>query len=288
MRDILFDIGITLGKRRTIKQKKVFLEELEKKINEYKVNYKIIDTKHIFFSSKHVIVGDVNKSKLILIGNYDTPTINLCRRSYYPLLTKENIITDQLNLIISIMVFIILNSFFAFSFNYINSLSLIIQFFLLFIEGLLFLLSIKLIDGISNPINQNRNSASIALMLDLLRKNSKDISFIFMDNSGTLAGYKQCIEYLDNCKPKIVLDSIASGKELYFTNINNQNFANVKIIKTEGKYWFNQVNNMGILFSGEFKNNKYTVDNSRFFNDYKINQERLIIIEEELLKLIER
>lgn len=288
MRDILFDIGITLGKRRTSKQKKVFLEAFEKELNEYKVNYKILDIKQSFFSSKHIIVGDINQSKLILIGNYDTPTINISRRSYYPLLTRENIRTDQFNLILSIVVFIILNSFFVFSFNYINSLNQLIRIFLFSVEGLLFLLSIKLIDGIPNPINQNRNSASIALMLDLVRKNSKDISFIFMDNSGTLVGYKQCTKYLDNNKPKIILDSIASGKELYFANINNQNFTNAIFIKTEGKYWFNQVNNMGILFSGELKNNKYIVDNSRFFNDYKVNQERLRIIEEELLKFIER
>ena len=219
MRDLLFDIGITLGKRKTTKHKKIFIEELERRLIEINANYKIQVNKQSFFSSKHIIVGDINKSKLILIGNYDTPSINLCRRSYFPLMIKENIRTEQINLIISIGLFILLNSIFVLSFNYVNSLEPLIKIPLFFIEALLLIFSIKLIDGIPNPINQNRNSASIALMLDLISKNSKDISYIFMDNnSNSLIGYKQCKEFLDNDKPKIILDSLASGKELYFAS----------------------------------------------------------------------
>lgn len=289
MRELLFDFGITLGKRRTIKQKKVFIEELEKKLNEYNVNYKTLDIKQTFFSSKHLIVGDVSKSKLILIGNYDTPTINLCRRPYFPLMIKENIRTDQINLIISIIVFILTNFVFVLSFYYFNRFNLFVRLLVFIVEALFFTFSIKLIDGISNPINQNRNSASIALMLDLIRKNSKNISYIFMDNtSSSLIGFKQCKDYLDNNIPKIILDSLASGKELYFANSTNQKFSTSLTIRSEGNYWFNQIKNTSVLFTGEHKNNKYSVVNSRCFNDYKVNQERLKIIEDELLRYGER
>jgi len=285
MRELLFDFGITLGKRKTNKQKKLFLDELEKRLNDLNISYRTIDIKQSYFSSKHLVVGDISKSKLILICNYDTPSINLCGRSYYPLLIKDNIRTDQINLILSISIFILLNSIFVISFNYVNQLNVFIRLPIFFIEVLLFILSVKLIDGIPNPINQNRNNASIVLMLDLIHKNTKDISYIFMDNnSGSLIGYKQCKEYLDNNKPKIILDSLASGKELYFASSNDKQFNHANKINTEGKYWFNQIKNMAVLFTGDIHNNKYIVENSRFFNDYKVNQERLNIIEEELLR----
>lgn len=285
MRDLLFDFGITLGKRKTSKQKKVFIEELEKRFSELNISYKVLDIKQSYFSSKHLIVGDISTSKLILIANYDTPSLNLCRRFYYPLMTKENIRTDQINLIISIGVFILLNSLFAFSFNYINQLSIFFRMFLFSIELILFIFSIKLIDGIPNPINHNRNSASIVLMLDLIYKNATDISYIFMDNnSGSLVGFKQCREYLDNNKPKIILDSLASGKELYFASSDNKQFNHAIKVNVEGKYWLNQIENTAVLFTGDNHNNRYVIKNSRFFNDYKVNQDRLRIIEEEILR----
>lgn len=285
MRDLLFDFGITLGIRKTINQKKAFIDELEKRLNELNASYKVLDIKQSFFSSKHIIVGDVSKSKLILIANYDTPSLNLCRRFYYPLMTKENIRTDQINLTISTGVFILLNSIFVYSFNYINQLNIFLRIFLFTIELILFLFSIKLIDGIPNPINQNRNSASLVLMFGLIQKNSKDISYIFMDNkSGSLVGFKQCKKYLDNNKAKIILDSLASGKELYFASSDDKQFNHAIKVITEGRYWFNQIKNTAVLFTGDNHNNQYVIENSRFFNDYKVDQDRLRIIEEELLR----
>lgn len=291
MRDLLFHFGITLGKRHTEKQKKLFLNEMEEMLNENGKKYEIIDIKESLYKSRHLIVGDINKAKTIFCAYYDTPNVSLLDSPYFPLIIKDNIKQERINLIFNTLLFLVVNSLLVLIFILTMNLTFGIRVIILIIELIVFILNIKLFEGIQNTVNHNRNSASIVLMIHLIKKNVKNCAYVFVDNASTsLVGFEQLKDYLNKSQSmKIILDSLAHGESVYLASQNTlDNYMDIIHFKSEGNYWFNQLSNACILTSGSLMDHKIRVENTRRFNDFKVDLERLHRIENLLIDLVER
>jgi len=291
MRDLLFHFGITLGKRHTEKQKKLFLNEMEEMLKENGKSYEIINFKKSLYKSRHLIVGDINKAKTIFCAYYDTPNVSLLNSPYFPLIIKDNIKHERINLIFNTLLFLVVNSLLILIFILIMKLTFGLRIIILLIELIVFVLNIKLFEGIQNTVNHNRNSASIVLMIHLIKKNFKNCAYVFVDNASTsLVGFEQLKEYLNKSQSKkIILDSLAQGENIFLASQNTlDNYTDVIQIKSDGNYWFNQLSNTCVLTSGSLLDHKIRVENTRRFNDFKVDLERLYRIENLLIKGVER
>lgn len=291
MRDLLFHFGITLGKRHTEKQKKLFLNEMEEMLNENGMTYEIIDIKKSLFKSKHLIVGDISKAKTLFCAYYDTPNVSLLNLPYFPLIIKDNIKYERINLLINTLCFLVVNSLLVLIYILTMELAFGLRIIILFIELIVFVLNIKLFEGIQNTVNHNRNSASIVLMIHLIKQNLKNCAYVFVDNASTsLVGFEQLKEYLNKSQSKkVILDSLANGENIFLASQNTlDNYRDVTKINSDGNYWFNQLTNACVLTSGKLLDHKIRVENTRRFNDYKVDLERLYRIENLLINSVER
>lgn len=159
--------------RRTKKQKLEFISLLKNK-------YNITVEEGGFLHNRNIVIGDVDKAKIIMGAHYDT-----CAKLPFPnFITPKNIIIYILyNLLICIPFFLMSGLFYYFISFFINDSELV--FFLSDIFLLVILIGGLLI-GIPNKHTANDNTSGVITLLELMdnltEEEKSEIAFVFFDN----------------------------------------------------------------------------------------------------------
>ncbi len=299
MKDLILHFGITLGKRYTKKQKKLFIEEVSKiaKANDWNIEF--FNKKKFGFINTHMVIGDLKKAKHVVMAAYDTPTkLLLPNQKYYPFKQEKNFSIDQLNLVLQVIVSAIL--FIGLYLLVLNTFtwdtlifSTIVRIISFIIIGQLF----KLMTGYPNRFNYNRNSVSLVAIIDLLKEKSlrNKVAFVLVDKASSgMEGYKDIRELnlIPTHMKTLILDGLASGEILALATSHKfeknaqifiQNFKTdiiLKAYKEEGSenQIFSYFPSGMMLVSGDRYKNDLVLKNTRTKKDYDVNVERLIDI----------
>ena len=297
MNDLFLKYGVLYGKRFRFKDKLKFVNEFAKDIESlgYKVEFQAKKKK--FEKLLNIYVGDMKNAKIIFIAAYDTPTkAFIPQYKYYPFHTEKNIHSDTIcfvaqfliSMLLVIISFILLSQF--------NRTELLLKIFISIIAVILLFFAVVITSGISNPFNNNRNTASVILCYSLAEslKNRKDIAFVFLDNGiSSFSGYRECsARFIENIDKKkfVILNALAIGETLVLAHGNQMKedasliikIANDLVIK-DRLYGVERIDEMVlkyfplsmILASGRIWKNEFVVEKSRTAEDYKIDLIRL-------------
>jgi hypothetical protein len=295
MKDLLFHYGITLGKRYTRRQKTWFLEEAAKEADKQGWTWHIAKAQLKYGKSAHLVIGDPGHAKLVVLAAYDTPgKMWIPHFIDTPFNARRNFRCDTLNLVLQYATGAVLMFGVYFLMKDFMTSSVLLRIVISSLSTLLLISVFKLWTGIANPINQNRNSASIALMLDLLKEPSLKgkLSVIFVDHGiQGVTGFKQIkeMDLIPAATPVVLLDSLASGETLLLAHGSaNGDLANdlIKAIKTpvydkvysdEGtlNHAFGLFDKGMFILSGNIENKAFKRYDTRSRKDFKVDQPRL-------------
>lgn len=159
--------------RRTKKQKLAFISLL-------KNNYNITIEEGGFLHNRNIVIGDVDKAKIIMGAHYDT-----CAKLPFPnFITPKNIFIYILyNLLICIPFFLMSGLFYYFISFIINDSELVFYLSDIF---LLVMLIGGLLIGIPNKHTANDNTSGVITLLELMdnltEEEKSKIAFVFFDN----------------------------------------------------------------------------------------------------------
>lgn len=309
MKDLLFHFGITLGKRYTNKQKQLFINELTKEVEKNKWEINTIKKKKFSFVNTHIIIGNLKVAETVLLAAYDTPTKSFIPNlKYYPFKQEKNLSFDQLNLIIQSVISGLL--FVVFYFVIKNSMiwdSMILKGIVWIISLFVFVQLFNIMTGYPNRFNYNRNSAALALIIDLLKENTlkKKVAFILVDKASSgLEGFKDIndLKIIPQHVKTIILDGLASGE--YLAMASSPNFKNIaedlissldlkeEILlrlftdDTNKNQVFNYFPNGMMLVSGDRDKNDLVLHKTRTSKDFEIELERLIELRNAFVKAL--
>ncbi len=159
--------------RKTKRQKESFRNFITDEVSSLGYETKI-DTHKDIAKSNNVIVGDINKAKVILTAHYDTPP-----NFFLPIITlPKNLILTLLLQCIPVVLFFIA---FGFTLGAFNITNILIPMILIYIFLIWFLFI-----GIPNKNNYNDNTSGVVLLTEVMCNIEKelrdDVAFIFFDN----------------------------------------------------------------------------------------------------------
>lgn len=212
MKKAMVLFGVTLGKRYSRKQKNYFYFVMKKEWERlgYAVNLQSFKSK--LYRHYNIVIGNLDTAKTLVICGYDTPMKGIRRKTcYYPFhsyLNKQNAkrnLVYQVGFSLALLVFIIL----LWKWKGMSS-SLQLPYLLIII--ILLALAYYMLKGRANPVNFNRNSASLALLSLLMEEHIPQVGYVLLDQSiDSFEGIKLLKEYMNNQKI-ICLDCIAEGR----------------------------------------------------------------------------
>lgn len=301
MKDQMMEYGILFAKRYTSKQKKFFLTTLSERLISSGYPVEVQSLKSKIVEINNLIVGDIKNSSIVIAAAYDTPSQSFYLNSkYYPFNAKKNVTSESISIAIQfalsllcfIMVFLILYDF-SLKSNVLKVISILLA--VLLMVGAYFILK-----GRANPINFNRNSASIALMMEMSKSCiDKSVAFVFLDKAiNSYDGIKQLAKIVKPNQQVILLDSIASGEKLIcahlektqcsdiLTNKQGLNF-HEKIYEYNSNSLFQIIESSIIICCGNIENKQLVVKNTRCKKDCIVEMERLEKIKNSLLDYVE-
>lgn len=295
MKEKLLKYGIVFGKRFTSLQKKRFRDEVIKECEAMGIKHEIYSCRYGLKNTNHLIVGDVSKAKKIILAYYDTQSLTLPIFEYDPLSIKSKLKTERLILLLNTTITLLFLYLVSIIMSTVISLEQsFLKVGLLGLLLILFTIGLKSFDGFANPINYNRNSAAICLMIESINFIKNDnIALIFVDHSGSsLIGFEQIMNLNKRNKNAqyIVLDALANGKDLFV--VSRSAIPSIKIpyvfIQSNKSFWFEKLGNATLITSGILKNESIKVSKTRCFNDFKIDINRLETLKDYLLESVER
>lgn len=274
MKDIFTTICIQFRSRFTPKEKFRFLSWVMMHCE--KLGYPITVMNHKSFAEKtvHVAVGDLETAHAIVLAGYDTPAACIFPYKYYPLNIKKNQTIQVANHLVHIVIsllFVLLGLWLVVR---LKGLDGIMQKCSLMVVVLFFLFSYFIGKGFANRTNYNRNSAALAIMLDLIRRQIKDTAYIFVDQTcQTWLGYRYLKEDLASMfsgKKIIALDCVGKGECIY----------------TEQEFPWMMSEKSCLIFSGKKSKNDYVVDQTGKV-DSEIDFEQMERIETMIMQMIQ-
>lgn len=301
MKDALVNFGVHLSKRKSKKEKFYFLNTITKNFATQKIPYTLQEESGKLATCRNLYVGDIEKSKIVLVSAYDTGSKMLLKLPYYPLNAKKNIINESINLIMYSLFAILCILLIFLSSPLILSASIIPRFIGILIDGALITIIYLTMLMPSANFNMNRNTASVALLYKLAEKKLDSISYAFTDYSvTTYLGYKLLANYCNSAGDKkifIIIDSIASGETLYILHNKESSKANelAKLLDarlihlTEEEFKATPMSGFDhsiMLTSGSLIDKDLKIFNQRNKSDYKIDIKRMEVLYEKLYEYL--
>ena len=305
MKDLMMLFGVTLAKRYTNGQKRIFYSQaipFFKKLG-YTVEFQKV--KKNINRVVNIIVGNIEKSKYIILCPYDTPSKALLVYKYFPFNCSENRRQENIELILHSVFYIGLCVSAYFTYNHYSTFSTLLKVISIIDFTFLMIFSYKLISGIPNPVNFNKNSASVALMAALAEKTKKNpsVCYVLLDkNVSSNAGLKALAQ--DNrMKNKffIYLDCLSSGEMLtcvhgYSTSLEAKrlidSLSDLEMIDRFFEDDRLKDTNLQIfpkmlhICVGKVEDGKFVVQNTRSKKDYRVDISRLEKLQSGLLKFV--
>ena len=188
MKDLMMLFGVTLAKRYTKSQKRIFFTQAEPFYNKLGFAVEIQTSQKKLAQVSNILIGDIHKAQTIVLCPYDTPSRSLLPYKYFPFNLSDNLAQENKELFLRSLIYV-LSCFLAyFVFNQFVVLSLFLKTLSIFLLAVLILFCYKLIVGIPNPVNFNKNSASLALLAALAQKTRNDpkIAYVLLDKKRRL------------------------------------------------------------------------------------------------------
>jgi hypothetical protein len=297
MKDLLLLFGVALAKRYTYRQKKFFFEQVKPFFS--KLGYKVTlrENKQKLIRISNIFIGDIHKARYVILCPYDTPSRSLLPYKYYPFNLSENLHQERIELFLRSLIYIGSCLCAYFTFKHFLMFHIVVKVLsILFFIGIIYF-CYRLITGIPNPVNFNRNSASVALIAALVGrvKYQSNTAFVFLDNTiSSNAGLRFFAEdeILKN-KVFIYLDCIAYGEEFVCAHNRNTNSEAEKLVSflkgmdvIDKGFPEEQLKGTNLdlfpkllhLCAGAIEDHYFVVRNTRSKKDFKVDVPRLEIL----------
>ncbi|BBB48839.1 hypothetical protein [Pelolinea submarina] len=307
MKELMMLFGVTLAKRYTRTQKRIFYSQAEPLFKELGFLFEFQKSRNRLSQITNIIIGNLAKAQYVVLCPYDTPAKSLLPYRYYPFNWSENARQENREIFLQTIFYIGVCALIYFVAAQFSVLAMWQKIISIAVLSALLIFSYKLIIGIANPINFNRNSASLALLFSLAQhtRQSKKVAYVLLDkNTGNNAGLKLLAESQRVKDQKLIfLDCLANGKETVCAHEPASSTEAQKLIAAlpqikfidhqfEDKDRMKDTNlqifpNMLHLCVGEVENRKFLVRNTRSKNDFKVDIPRLEILREGLIKYLE-
>lgn len=301
MKELLAFFGVTLRIRNTKRQKHLFYKAVSEIAADIKYKVSLQSVVSRFMGVNNIVIGDLKKAKTIVVTAYDTPNkIYLHNYKYYPFNTLKNIKEEKKNLLVQFLislVFIVLVTMILWNFT---SYNIFFKISSIVISIILLLNAYFIIKGKPNKVNLNRNSASVAILIAIMKelKRTDEVAFVFLDSCvNSFEGFKVLKNNASEDSEVIVLDCIGYGEKLVVAhreNIKIKNYLFKELDFINKKYTEEEANNNVLNFfkkciyvtSGTIENKQLVVKNTRSKNDFNVDINRLEKIKENLLKYL--
>lgn len=222
LKDRMIAFAGIFGKRYSKKQKTRFLRYIQLSAQEKGVKVLLDRSKMSGRDGCNIYLGPIKKAKTVLAVPYDTPTRLLWPGfCYYPVDPGRNARQESMAMALNCALGVVLLAVYWFAIlrrcggagGLAEGLSLI---------GLLLvvLLAVEVVLGSANGTNYSRNSASLALALEIFDGlQDGNVAVALLDNACTgLGGYARLAEYLGSRAGQtnvVILDCVMSGSELH-------------------------------------------------------------------------
>jgi hypothetical protein len=306
MKDLLMLFGVTLAKRCNKRQKRIFYSQATPFFQKlgYKIEYQ--ESQSRFNQISNIFIGNLAKAHTVVLCPYDTPTTSLLPFKYFPFNLESNLRQEYINLALNSLIYALCGGLLFYFIYYVSGFSPVLKVIGTILLALLLLFSYSLIEGLPNPINFNKNSASVALLASLAEKKAYDNNYCFIlldKNANSSAGFKLLAteERLKN-KFLIYLDCLAFGEKITCVHKQETNPEARKLVEclqdlnlldkvidgervkdTNLQFFPKMVH----LCVGTIEKKKFVVLNTRSKKDFQVDIPRLEKIRDGLLKFLE-
>lgn len=284
MKENMMLYGVTLSQRYTLKQKECFLNEVVKHCKEAGFKTEFISKHGSLYQLANLVIGDLKNANTVICASYDTPAKSLIPQDYYPFAAKSNVNSGIKKIVIDIVVMlmcIFLSYVILLDFKTASSLMKWVKIILV---ALIILITFIFLKGTSNKVNFSRNSAAVAVLMELVEKNkSSNVAYVLLDqNTNTYEGLKALKEKIgDTSKEVILLDGLAYGKDTCVAFNEGVDASDLCIQGYISKEYHNPTNalqyfnNMIQISCGDIENHMFVIHKTCTNKDYEINMERL-------------
>jgi hypothetical protein len=215
LQDMMMLYGVTLGKRRTVNEKKMFLEHLREELK--KLGYPVrLQEKQQVPQICNLVAGDLSRAKLVVAVSYDTAAQAFYPHNYYPFRAKRNVREESKTLALQLVLALLLFLAAAILSSVVVRMDGLGRLLWLIVVALV-VIGFMALHGRSNPYNFNRNSAAVAVAAHLaeLLKGESGVAFVFCDRAVlSYEGYKLLAQELPEGATVLLLDGISKGEQL--------------------------------------------------------------------------
>ena len=218
LRDLMMLYGVTLGKRRTKREKFLFAKQIGEAFPPLGFPVQVHQRSERFFQVENLIAGDLATAEVVFVAPFDTPAKTVYPANYYPFHPAFTVRENRRDIILQFLLsaVCVMGAYLALRQGLATPvLALRIAAFAAALA--LALAGVWRLFSHSNPYNFNRASASIAVMAKLAEELSgnKKVAFAFCDRAATTyEGYKLLAQNLPGPGAVILLDCIADGEKL--------------------------------------------------------------------------
>ncbi len=219
MKHTLVMLGQSLGKRKTDKQKLLFINTIAKPLLDKGIAVQIHRNPNKRVKSNNVHIGDMDACKTVMLCPYDTGRALLIENGrYYPCDNHANSQIQKHNLILETILGIIAAAVIYLTAGLLKA-DMTLRIIGILIDFAMFVLLLYLFTGPTPSTNMNRNSGALALTVQLSSTKWKKTAFILTDQSiDSKLGYVQVSQwYKDEADSRtfIMLDGLAHGDTYY-------------------------------------------------------------------------
>ena len=305
MKDLLLLFGVTLAKRHTKRQKNIFYSQAIPYFKKLGYSIEIQESTGKVNQTSNLIIGEKKKANKIVFCPYDTPTKSILPFKYYPFNLESNLRQEHNNLFLSFLIYATIGGLLFFFFNYFSIFNPSLNAIGTILLALLLFFSFVIIGGIPNPVNFNKNSASVALIASLAQEqvHIKDTCFILLDKNTINSSGLKVLARDNNLQNKILvyLDCLAFGEKLAFVHKEESSLEAKKLIeclpnmeileKVIGDDRGKDTNlqffpKMIHICVGTIEKEQFLVRNTRSKNDYQVDMPRLEKIRDGMLMFL--
>lgn len=301
MREKIEEVGIHFSRRRSSRDKYRFMNRLVSQLKDGKLPLQMLQEKSKGGMSNHLAAGDLKKTNWVVMASYDTGSkmLNPCYE-YTPLDSKHNFREEMKNIAGYSVLTLLVAALAVFWTRNFPEYSLLWKILTVLADALVLGLIYRWMKKPDNKMNMNRNSGSAAVLYDCAQR-SRTGCFVFVDH-GVMSnqGFYEVASRVGK-KPVLVLESIASGEELFLACRAGQERKAQEIIKAlecevhllaldEEQYKNTPLEgfeNGFLLTLGSLKKGTVCVKHARTGKDLEMDVERMQKIADGILRLCE-
>ena len=285
LKDWMMRCAVAMPVRYSKKQRARFISAMESYGQQKGYRTEIIGEKGQ--KCAHLAFGNIDTAKVIVAAGYDTPLMMWFKPGYYPFYNEGNIQNYRIESIIRTLIGLIIMCLgFGIWFLFKDT-----NFWLgIIIFAIMVLLAIfGVITPMKNKTNFERNSAAVALLMEMVETQSikNDVAYVLMDQTvNANIGIGVLANRLKHHPLVIMLDALANGKTIVAAD-NDKTIESIVLPEAmHAKYHYydetksNQNRFMYyapllVLAAGEVSNGQFIVPLANSSKDVQLNMERL-------------